>query len=87
MMHQRWSALDRLRGVALAGMLMFVAIQHALLAMRLEGRLNLAIAAGVGLVLLSSGNLAIGFAFGVVVLVLRHLRERWVADHERLARA
>lgn len=72
---------------ALAGMLMFVAIQHGLLAARLERRCDLAIAALVGVVTLAAGNLAIGFGAGVAALIARTLRERWVATHERLARA
>jgi SulP family sulfate permease len=72
---------------ALAGMLMFVAIQHGLLAMRLERRSDLAIAGLVGLVTLASGNLAIGFGAGVAVVAARAARQRWVAGHERLARA
>jgi sulfate permease, SulP family len=56
---------------ALAGMLLFVAIQHALLAASLERADDRAIAAGVGLVTLASGNLGIGFAAGVAVLVAR----------------
>ena len=56
---------------ALAGMLLYVAIQHGLLAARLERAQDRVIAAGVGLVTLLSGNLAIGFAAGAVVLVLR----------------
>jgi hypothetical protein len=58
---------------ALAGMLLYVAIQHALLAGTLERRADRLIAAGVGLVTLLSGNLAIGFGVGVVVLVARRL--------------
>ena len=58
---------------ALAGMLLYVAIQHALLAGTLERSADRVIAAGVGVVTLLSGNLAIGFAAGVVVLVARRL--------------
>jgi MFS superfamily sulfate permease-like transporter len=72
---------------ALAGMLMFVAIQHGMLAAQLERRGDLAIAGLVGIVTLVAGNLAVGFGVGVAVLVLRGLRERWVASHEGLARA
>ena len=50
---------------ALAGMLLFVAIQHGLLAASLERLDDRLIAAGVGLVTLLTGNLAIGFAAGV----------------------
>jgi hypothetical protein len=51
---------------ALAGMLIFVAIQHAFLAARLEHRSELAIAWSVGIVTLAAGNLAIGFGVGAV---------------------
>jgi sulfate permease, SulP family len=56
---------------ALAGMLAFVAIQHGVLAgqlARLDDRL---IAAGIGLVTLWSGNLAIGVAAGTGAMVGR----------------
>jgi SulP family sulfate permease len=53
---------------ALAGMLLYVAIQHGLLAARLERLHERVLAAGVGLVTLLSGNLAIGFGAGAVVL-------------------
>ncbi len=56
---------------ALAGMLLFVAIEHALLAASLEHWRDRAIATGVGLVTLLSGNLAIGFAAGVLALLAR----------------
>jgi SulP family sulfate permease len=56
---------------ALAGMLLFVAIQHAMLAARLERLDDRAIVAGVGLVTLFSGNLAIGFAAGIATLAIR----------------
>jgi sulfate permease, SulP family len=56
---------------ALAGMLLFVAIQHALLATSLKGAGDRAIAAGVGLVTLASGNLGVGFAAGVVAMLAR----------------
>jgi MFS superfamily sulfate permease-like transporter len=58
---------------ALAGMLLYVAIQHGLLAARLESAQDRVIAAGVGLVTLLSGNLAIGFGAGVLALVVRSL--------------
>jgi sulfate permease, SulP family len=59
---------------ALAGMLLYVAIQHGLLAARLERLPDRALAAGVGVVTLLSGNLAVGFGAGVaVLLVLRGL--------------
>jgi SulP family sulfate permease len=59
---------------ALAGMLLYVAIQHGLLASRLELLPDRSIAAGMGLTTLLSGNLAIGFGAGVAALALR-----WVA--------
>jgi MFS superfamily sulfate permease-like transporter len=59
---------------ALAGMLLYVAIQHALLAARLERLPDRAVAAGVGAVTIVSGNLAVGFGAGVAVLVLRRAR-------------
>jgi SulP family sulfate permease len=58
---------------ALAGMLLYVAIQHALLAASLDRLPDRAIAAGVGLVTLLSGNLAIGFGAGVAVLAAGRL--------------
>ncbi len=68
--------LTRLAPGALAGMLLFVAIQHGLLASRLERLDDRVIAAGVGLVTLVSGNLAIGFGAGVAALALRWLTHR-----------
>ncbi len=56
---------------ALAGMLLYVAIQHALLAAQLDRLPDRAIAAGVGALTILSGNLAIGFAAGVAALVVR----------------
>jgi SulP family sulfate permease len=56
---------------ALAGMLLFVAIQHALLAASLERADDRLIAAGVGVVTLLSGNLGVGFAAGALVLAAR----------------
>jgi hypothetical protein len=61
---------------ALAGMLLFVAIEHALLAGTLERASDRLIAAFVGVVTLASGNLAIGFGAGVAVLVARGMRDR-----------
>lgn len=71
---------------ALAGMLAFVAIQHGMLAGQLERLDDRVIAAGVGLVTLLSGNLAIGFAAGTAVVGGRALlrRSRWAS--ERFAR-
>lgn len=56
---------------ALAGMLLYVALQHGLLAAQLERLDDRLLAAGVGLVTVLSGNLAIGFGAGVAVLVVR----------------
>jgi len=61
----------------LAGMLMFVAIQHGLLAARLETTADRAIAATVGVVTLLAGNLAWGFAAGVVLFATRAAVRRW----------
>jgi SulP family sulfate permease len=61
---------------ALAGMLAFVAIQHGLLAGQLERLDDRLIAAGVGLVTLLAGNLAIGFAAGVVAVSARAIWRR-----------
>ena len=63
--------LTRLAPGALAGMLLYVAFQHALLASRLEHLDDRVIAAGVGAITLISGNLAIGFAAGVLALIVR----------------
>jgi SulP family sulfate permease len=56
---------------ALAGMLLFVAIQHALLAASLERASERLIAAGVGAVTVATGNLAIGFGVGAFALIVR----------------
>ena len=66
-------ALQLLLPGALAGMLLYVAIQHALLAGSLEHPAERVLAAAVGVVTLVSGNLAIGFAAGAAVLGLRRL--------------
>jgi hypothetical protein len=52
-------------------MLLFVAIQHALLSARLERVDDRVIAASAGIVTLASGNLAIGFGVGVAMVLLR----------------
>ena len=65
--------LTRLTPGALAGMLLYVAIQHGLLASRLDRLDDRVIAAGVGLATLISGNLAIGFGAGIVALAVRWL--------------
>lgn len=56
---------------ALAGMLLYVAIQHALLAATLPDLSDRTVAAAVGVITLVSGNLGIGFAAGVAMLVVR----------------
>jgi SulP family sulfate permease len=58
---------------ALAGMLLFVAFEHALLAAELDELADRVICAGIGLVTLMSGNLAIGVAAGAAVLLVRRL--------------
>jgi SulP family sulfate permease len=71
---------------ALAGMLGFVAIQHGMLAARLERLEDRLIAAGIGLVTLWSGNLAIGVGAGIAVLVARAgLRRAASQQRERTA--
>jgi SulP family sulfate permease len=61
---------------ALAGMLLYVAIQHGVLASQLDSALDRVIAAGVGVVTLLSGNLAIGFGAGAAVVLARWALER-----------
>jgi SulP family sulfate permease len=63
---------------ALAGMLLFVAIQHAVLAGRLERADDRILAAGIGLITLLTGNLAIGAGAGIVALALRALLRRGI---------
>jgi SulP family sulfate permease len=70
--------LIRLAPGALAGMLLFVAIQHGLLAAQLERLPARVVAAGMGLVTLLSGNLAIGFAAGAAALAVI-----WAVEHVR----
>lgn len=70
---------------ALAGMLLFVAIEHALLAARLERLAERALAAGVGVVTLASGNLALGFAAGVAVLLAARAATALAARRPRFA--
>jgi putative effector of murein hydrolase LrgA (UPF0299 family) len=65
------SLLTLLLPGALAGMLLFVGIQHALLAARLERVDDRLIAAGVGVITLLAGNLAIGFAAGIAAVGAR----------------
>lgn len=69
---------------ALAGMLLFVAIQHGLLAARLDRRDDRLIAAGVGVLTLAAGSLAIGFAAGAAAVASRGL---WTRRRRRLAEA
>lgn len=64
---------------ALAGMLLFVAIQHGLLAASLDRVGDRALAAAVGVVTLASGNLAIGFGAGVAALLVRAAYRRGAA--------
>jgi sulfate permease, SulP family len=61
---------------ALAGMLLFVAVEHGALAGSLERFDDRLIAAGVGVVTLTSGNLAVGFGAGVAALLARWALER-----------
>ena len=71
---------------ALAGMLMFVAIQHGLLAAQLDSWPDRAVAASVGAITLLTGNLAVGFAAGIVLLALRAVVAR-ASGSAPLARA
>jgi MFS superfamily sulfate permease-like transporter len=68
--------LHVLAPASLAGMLLFVAIQHAVLAGRLERLDDRIVAAGVGVITLLTGNLAIGAGAGIVVLAVRALMRR-----------
>jgi sulfate permease, SulP family len=72
---------------ALAGMLAYVAIQHGLLAGRLERLDDRLIAAGVGLTTLVVGNLAVGFAAGAAVVAGRAAWRRSPWASGSLARA
>jgi SulP family sulfate permease len=74
--------LVRLAPGALAGMLLYVAIQHGLLAAQLERLPERVVVAGVGMVTLLSGNLAIGFGAGVAALAL-HWAARRASDLAR----
>jgi SulP family sulfate permease len=58
---------------ALAGMLAFVAFEHALLAARLERLDDRLIAVTVGVVTLAAGNLAVGFGVGLALVLGRAL--------------
>src|SRR5215211_957757 len=78
--------LHLLAPAALAGMLLFVAIQHALLAGRLERADDRILAAGIGLITLLTGNLAIGAGAGVAAFVVRAgLRRLIGAPHSQEA--
>jgi SulP family sulfate permease len=67
----------------LAGMLLYVAIQHGVLAARLDDAGDYAVAATVGVVTVLAGNLAIGFGAGVALL----LALRFGAGERRLSAA
>ena len=71
---------------ALAGMLLYVAIQHGLLAARVDTTADRVIAATVGVVTLAAGNLAWGFAAGAILFAARALARR-SGPGGRLARA
>lgn len=58
---------------ALAGMLLYVAIQHALLAAELPELSDRVVAVAVGMATLVSGNLGVGFMAGVAMLLVRAL--------------
>jgi sulfate permease, SulP family len=79
--------LEVLAPGALAGMLAFVAIQHGVLAGQLDRVDDRLIAAGVGIITLLSGNLAIGFAAGVAVVLGRAAWRRSPWASKPLARA
>src|SRR5688500_9153827 len=72
---------------ALAGMRLYVAVQHALLAATLTDLADRVVAASVGLITLLSGNLGIGFAAGVAILVARRLIDGLLAPRSGAARA
>jgi SulP family sulfate permease len=71
---------------ALAGMLLFVALQHALLAAQLPELADRVVAAAVGLITLWSGNLGIGFAAGVAMLLVRRAIDAVLAPRRDAAR-
>lgn len=62
---------------ALAGMLLYVALQHALLAAALDRLGDRVVAAGVGAITILTGNLAIGFAAGVAAIAVRRAVPRY----------
>lgn len=61
---------------ALAGMLLYVAVQHALLAAQAESLADRIIAFSMGLATLLSGNLGVGFVFGCALLGALRLSQR-----------
>src|SRR3954451_14482212 len=70
--------LHLLAPAVLAGMLLFVAIQHAILAGRLERVDDRVLAAGIGLITLLTGNLAIGAGAGIAALLVRAALRRLI---------
>ena len=72
---------------ALAGMLLYVAIQHALLAATLTDLADRVVAVSVGVITLLSGNLGVGFAAGVAILVARRGIDALTAPRSRPADA
>jgi SulP family sulfate permease len=68
--------LHLLAPAALAALLLFVAIQHGILAGEQEHLDDRVLAAGIGLLTLLSGNLAIGVGAGITALMLRSLARR-----------
>ncbi len=72
---------------ALAGMLAFVAIQHGILAGQLSHLGDRLIAAGIGLVTLLSGNLAIGVGAGIAAMMCRAGLKRLAAWHHLATRS
>ncbi len=71
---------------ALAGMLLFVAIQHGMLAARLERADDRVLAAGIGLITLLTGNLAIGAGAGIAALLARAGLRRAIGAPRAMAR-
>jgi hypothetical protein len=74
--------LHLLAPAGLAAMLLFVAVQHGLLAARLERLDERVLAAGIAVITLWSGNLAIGAGAGIAALLLRAGWQR-VGDRPR----
>ncbi|MSO42400.1 MAG: hypothetical protein EXQ70_11000 [Solirubrobacterales bacterium] len=71
---------------ALAGMLLYVAIQHGMLAANQDRLDDRVVAAAVGAITILSGNLAIGFGAGVVLLLARAGSRRLVERQRTHAR-